>query len=363
MRTKQIATTRHLIIFIWSVLAAVILLKINMTAIMPFSASLVYVAVLVPAHMAGAHILADLALPVFMQKKQMFRFALIVLLTNVALAFALSFIDLWLEKLLHYHLLNFDGGHLEFLPRAMGLFTGLLLTSGAICGIRFYTEHSRIEKKHQQLRAEHLEAELRLLRDQINPHFMFNVLNSIHVLMHKDTQKASEVLFQFADMLRYQLYDCSQASIPLEQEIAYLQNYAQIEKVRHGKELRLETDWGTLPYGHTIAPFILAPFVENAFKHVSRVAESGSYITIKVAMNTKGELQLEVWNSYDEVPVHEPKPGGLGLENVKRRLQLLYPGGHQLQLDHAYNVYHVSLKLDLTNNQQQKQELYALNAG
>ncbi|SFH09006.1 sensor histidine kinase [Pontibacter chinhatensis] len=345
-------TTRHLIPFIWSILAAAILLKINMTAIMPFGASLLYVAVLVPAHIACAHLLADLALPRFMLRRQMFRFSLLVLVACAGMSVLLSFVDLWLEQLLHYRLLNFDGGHLEFVPRALGLFTGLLLTSSAICGIRFYTEHSRMEKKHQQLRAEHLEAELKLLRDQINPHFLFNVLNSIHVLMNKDTKKASQVLFQFADLLRYQLYECSQAAIPLEQEVSYLQNYVQIEQVRHGKELRLDTDWPTHTYGHTIAPFILAPFVENAFKHVSRAAAGGNFIQVRLSTEQQGQLRLEVWNSYDEPAevVQPSKAGGLGLENVKKRLDLLYPGRHTLQFQQEFGIFRAKLDLHLSES-------------
>ncbi|MDX5480715.1 MAG: histidine kinase, partial [Hymenobacteraceae bacterium] len=324
---------RPLLLFIWAVLAAVILLRINITGEMSFWASLLYVAVLVPTHMAGAHILADLVLPYFIRKKRMLQFALLLLLVCTAIAVFLAFVDVWLGELLDFQVRTASGTPMPFIPRIMGLFVGLLLTSSGVCGIRFYAEHNQIEKLHQQLRAEHLEAELKLLRDQINPHFMFNVLNSIHVLMHRDTQKASRVLFQFADMLRYQLYDCSQPSIPLEQEIAYLQNFVNIEKVRWGDELRLHCEWPTLSYSYTIAPFILAPFVENAFKHASRSAEGESYINIQLGLEA-GEVRLEVSNSCDAATEAEetPKAGGIGLENVKKRLALLYPDRYTLQL-------------------------------
>ncbi|MEJ8802073.1 sensor histidine kinase [Pontibacter sp. H249] len=348
MKRQTLSVTSAVITFIWSVLALVILLQIYITHIMPLAESLVYVTVLVLGHMAGAHALGDLVLPYFIRNKQMLRFVMVLLLSCVTLAVVLAFVDVWLEHVLHFKTPTPDGTPLPFAPRVLGLFVGILLTSSAICGIRFYTEHSRMEKKHQQLRAEHLEAELKLLRDQINPHFMFNVLNSIHVLMHRDTQKASKVLFQFADMLRYQLYDCSQPSIPLEQEIAYLQNFVNIEKVRCGDELRLHCEWPPQSHGYNIAPFILAPFVENAFKHASRSAEGESYIDIKLSIEDS-EVYLEVSNScYAATEAKRDfQAGGIGLENVKKRLALLYPNCCALQLQERNGVYRASLRLRL----------------
>ncbi|WP_276498947.1 sensor histidine kinase [Pontibacter litorisediminis] len=364
MKRQTTPVSSAVITFIWSILALVILLQIYITHVMPIPESMVYVTVLVLGHMAGAHALGDLVLPRFIRNRQMLRFVPVLLLSCVTLAVLLACVDVWLEHVLHFKTPTPDGTPLPFIPRVLGLFVGILLTSSAICGIRFYTEHSRMEKKHQQLRAEHLEAELKLLRDQINPHFMFNVLNSIHVLMHRDKEQASEVLFRFADMLRYQLYECSQATIPLEQEIAYLQSYAQIEQVRHGSELRLEADWGTLPYSYTIAPFILAPFVENAFKHVSRSAVDGSFIQISLRVE-KDTLRLMVWNSCEESPEAEQpgKAGGIGLENVRKRLELLYPGNYELQAEQAHGVYHVLLKLNLAATQARAPltEHYTLN--
>ncbi len=347
----QATATRPFVLFIWTVLAAVILLQINVTGVMSFPASLLYVAVLVPLHMVGAHALSDLVLPHFIRQKRMLPFALLLLLVSAAGAVGLALVDVWLEGLLDFRTPTPNGKPLAFLPRFSGLFVGLLLTGSAVCGVRFYAEHNEIDKKHQQLRAEHLEAELKLLRDQINPHFMFNVLNSIHVLMHKDTKKASKVLFQFADLLRYQLYDCTQPAIPLGQEIAYLQNFVNIEQVRWGEALQLDCTWDVRPCPYPVAPFILAPFVENAFKHVSRGAGAGNFIRIHLSVEGS-TLELDVSNSCDAAPPAGDtlKAGGIGLANVKKRLELLYPGCHHLQLERRDGVFRALLRLYLAGN-------------
>ena len=123
------------------------------------------------------------------------------------------------------------------------------------------------QKRNQQLEKERLEAELKFLRSQFNPHFLFNTINSIFFLIQKDQEKASDSLAKFSELLRYQLYECNETLISLNHEVPYLQNFIELEKLRHDPALKVEFQVERKPYQESeIAPFLLMPFVENAFK-------------------------------------------------------------------------------------------------
>jgi LytS/YehU family sensor histidine kinase len=252
------------------------------------------------------------------------------------LAVALALLDIALERWL-----TVAAVPLRFLPRVV------LLATGAICGIRFFRDHARMAQENQFLRATHLETELQRLRDQINPHVVFNVLNSIHVLLHKDPQQASVVLLRFADMLRYQLYECAQPTIALAQEVGYLQSFVAVERIRWGTQLQVDCQWEAAANAQ-IAPFLLAPFVENAFKHISHHLHQENRIVIRLQVREE-HLVLQVENTREpELPSPGAgKAGGIGLRNVQARLQLLYPGQHVLHLVPTPTHFAITLHLHL----------------
>jgi two-component system LytT family sensor kinase len=203
----------------------------------------------------------------------------------------------------------------------------------------------RIDRHNQRLEKEHTENELRFLKSQMNPHFLFNAINSIYVLIRKDPDLAEHTLARFSDMLRYQLYDCATDFIPIEKEITYLENYMRLEQLRKGPMLTLEYDAEETVRHFSLAPLLLMPLVENAFKFVSSFPDRDNQVRIRLLFDGT-RFQFEIGNSIDEVPT-TASVGGIGLENVRRRLQLLYPGRHTLTLDAGPAYYTVSLKLQV----------------
>lgn len=207
-----------------------------------------------------------------------------------------------------------------------------------------------LEKRQQLLEKDKLETELKFLKSQLNPHFLFNTINSIFVLIHKNPDSAAESLAKFSELLRYQLYEGDRAHIPLERELAYFSSFVELERLRqdHHVELRLRTDLPTTQ-GWLIAPFMLVPFVENAFKHVSQRADQPNRIDIYLGL--RGDrLLLEVSNTTVPSPRCAPSDatvGGVGLKNVLRRLDLLYLKRYDLAIRSGDDQFQVTLCLTL----------------
>ncbi|GAB4055887.1 sensor histidine kinase [Spirosoma litoris] len=206
-------------------------------------------------------------------------------------------------------------------------------------------------QRQQLLEKEKLETELKFLKNQFNPHFLFNTINSIFFLIHKNPNMASDSLAKFSELLRYQLYDCNDQQIPLGKEITYLENFIGLEKLRQNSNINVTFDRKPLFAAHLeIAPFILMTFVENAFKHVSRHSGQSNWITIRLDLY-EHQLDFFVANSTSPNAAGEAiKSGGIGLQNVQRRLDLLYPGQHDLAIQHNSNQFEVKLRLMLTES-------------
>ncbi len=206
-------------------------------------------------------------------------------------------------------------------------------------------------RREQALEKEKLETELKFLKSQINPHFLFNTINSIFVLIHKNPQMASESLAKFSDLLRYQLYECNEHEISLDQELTYLGNFIELQELRQDHnyiELSVAMEEPDSP-NLSIAPFVLIPFIENAFKHVSQEKGRANWIRIKLQFDND-QLQFTISNSVGAQSAVSPefmKANGIGLKNVKRRLDLMYPGKHELVIQHGEEKFNVHLRIRL----------------
>ena len=206
------------------------------------------------------------------------------------------------------------------------------------------------KRREQSLEKEKLETELKFLKSQFNPHFLFNTINSIFVLIHKNPAMASDSLAKFSDLLRYQLYECNEQQIPLSQELDYLENFIELGKLRQEQNIQVTTQIDQQHTGNlTIAPFILMPFIENAFKHVSQGQGQPNWIKMTLRFN-KHLLHFDVsnsistrWHSSTEFKHHR----GIGLKNVKRRLDLLYPEKYELVINRRDDEFGISLRLNL----------------
>ena len=204
------------------------------------------------------------------------------------------------------------------------------------------------QRRQQLLEKEKLETELNFLKQQFNPHFLFNTINSIFFLIHKKPDTASGSLARFSDLLRYQLYECNVPRIALNKEINYLKNSIELEKLRQNDNVRVTLELDDVNGQLCIAPFILMTFVENAFKHVSKEPGLPNWITIRLKVDHH-RLNFFVSNSQSPGSIgtvfHD---SGIGLKNVRRRLDLLYPGRHELKIQSDGASFEVHLALDLS---------------
>lgn len=203
-------------------------------------------------------------------------------------------------------------------------------------------EWSRQQEIMRQIAFDQVNTELAYLKSQLNPHFLFNSINTIYFQIDKENRVAREMLSTFSDMLRYQLYECNEGLIPIEKEVAYLRNYVDLQRMRKDEHYRITFFADSSVRGFQIAPLLLIPFVENAFKHLSHAPHDNE---ISIKMNyCEGHFQLMVINSRESA---EPSRRGIGLRNVKRRLELLYPGRHRLSISPLPLSYRIDLTLQV----------------
>lgn len=205
-------------------------------------------------------------------------------------------------------------------------------------------EYKKSEKLSQALAEENYKTELKYLKAQLNPHFMFNGINSVYHLIGKNDTLAKETLLQFSGLLRYQLYETN-THILLEKELDYVLKYIKIEETRRGSDIQLDYDIKSNSPRLKIAPLLLIPFIENAFKHCSNHIDSNANsINIKIE-EVEGKLHTYIVNSYDSTL--ENSVGGIGLANVKKRLFLLYPDKHQLTIKRKEGIHTINLYINL----------------
>lgn len=198
-------------------------------------------------------------------------------------------------------------------------------------------------KLKEELARRNFETELALIKSQINPHFLFNTINNIDVLIGKDAAKASAYLNKLSGILRYMVYETRSEKIPLAKELDYIEKYLELEKIRTANPdyIRLHTTGES--NGFVVAPMILFPLIENAFKHTENKKNSNS-IRIKVLIE-KDKLTFECENSYQKDSGAKQDFGGLGNELIKKRLALLYPDRHSLEISDDGVHYRVKLTL------------------
>jgi two-component system LytT family sensor kinase len=200
-------------------------------------------------------------------------------------------------------------------------------------------------EKLRQVELEKVNTELEYLKSQINPHFLFNSINTIYFQIDKHNTPAREALSRFSDMLRYQLYECNGKEISIEREIAYLGNYVELQRMRKDDNYKIEFVKENTVRNFTIAPLLMIAFVENAFKYVSHHSDKVNEISISLNF-IDGVFLFDVVNTRDRSSA-QPEHGGIGLKNVRRRLDLLYNGRHDLDIRESDQQFSVHLKLKI----------------
>ncbi len=206
--------------------------------------------------------------------------------------------------------------------------------------IRWYES----QKMKTELLVQTKASELALLRSQIKPHFLFNTLNNIYSLVYTKSDEAPEAVVKLSAIMRYMLYDATADVVPLEKEIEYLKSFIALENIRLRQKDFVELTVSGSSESRTIAPMILIPFVENAFKHGCKKCENPG-IRINLFMDQQW-IQFEVINYLNRSEtINKDQVGGIGLQNIRRRLELLYPGRHKLEISQTSELYSVLLIL------------------
>ena len=224
----------------------------------------------------------------------------------------------------------------------------LLLSVSYILAI-FLETFSFAQKKEEALtlsKTENVENELKFLKSQINPHFLFNSLNNIYSLSIIDATKAQESILYLSDMLRYVLYDCEKPTVSIEKEVTYIEDFIKLYLLKSSKKYPITTNFVIENKDLKIAPMLLIPFVENAFKHSN--IENIEHAFIKVDLHsTKDSIHFIVENSFKNGPKVQDGVGGIGVINVRKRLRLLYDNRHSIEITENNNTFRVGLKIDI----------------
>jgi len=224
-------------------------------------------------------------------------------------------------------------------------FFSFFITFVSVAG-RFTFDWFKNIQIQADLKSQNLNSELALLKSQISPHFLFNTLNNIHTLVYKKSDNAHEAVMKLSSLMRYVLYESDDKKVEASKEMDYLKSYIELEKLRMTNPeqvaFNMEGDYHT----KKIAPMILIPFIENAFKHSNKNRE-GNYIKVSLDYNSE-TLRFTCENSFQpKTDETKDKTGGIGLKNVSRRLELIYPNNYQLEVSENNNIFKVDLSLNL----------------
>jgi LytS/YehU family sensor histidine kinase len=223
---------------------------------------------------------------------------------------------------------------------------GGLTVAGIAAAIKLMKYWYVKEQRNLQLQKENIAAQLQLLKAQVHPHFLFNTLNNIYSYTQKVSPTGSTLVMGLSDLLRYILHEGSKTAVPLDKELKMIEDYMLLEQIRYGDRLDINKELPVETNGLIIAPLLLLPFVENCFKHgTSQMLEQA---WIRLAIDVQGnKLKMTLINA--KVPVKdEVKPvSGIGISNVRKRLDLLYPGKHELAIREEEDVFIVKLTVEL----------------
>jgi len=226
------------------------------------------------------------------------------------------------------------------------MFFFLIYTTGTGMAAFFVRRNIMFRKENDEKKKLQKEMELNYLKEQVNPHFLFNSLNSIYALSRQQSPETPDLVMQLSELMRYQLESAKKDTVLLKEELEFVENYLLLEEKRLSKRCTIEFLIGGDLLNLRIAPMLLIPFVENAVKHGAQSTNEQSTIDISVAIKNS-TFHFCVDNSKPPV-ISASKRKGLGLENVRRRLNLLYPNSHVLEIDDMEKVYRVNLSIDLT---------------
>ena len=221
-----------------------------------------------------------------------------------------------------------------------------ILVCGFSLGLGVFDKLSQNEKERKELEKEKLNSELAFLKNQISPHFFFNTLNNIYSLIGIDTQEAQEAVLKLSKLMRYLLYESEHGESKLQDEINFMNNYIDLMKLRLSDKVALTVSFPENTGNIAVPPLLFIPFIENAFKHGISYREH-SYIDIQMSVSEKQILFISKNSIGTSSHADDGQYSGIGLENVKKRLALLYPDTHKLKIEKTNDAFSIDLQLKL----------------
>ncbi|MFD1141754.1 sensor histidine kinase [Larkinella insperata] len=320
---------------------------------MGFLASGVSSVVFMPAHMVLAYGITYILFPRYLNKGQYWKMVIGVIFFSFLSACTSAALSTWIVTPLHTWLgtARARGGGLSYLLMA-GLRGGITV-AGFVAAIKLVKIWYLKEQAFRQIEKEKFQAELQLLKSQIHPHFLFNTLNNLYALTLRKSEQSPAVVMKLSQLLSYMLYDCNASEVPLEKEITFLKNYIGLEQLRYGARLEVSMNFHGDLQSKQIAPLLLIPFLENAFKHGTSEQLEQAWIFLDLAVEDN-VLTFKLVNSRDadaetlkSQSAGAASVGGIGLQNVRKRLELLYPQQYELQIQPEEETFLVDLALRL----------------
>jgi hypothetical protein len=279
-------------------------------------------------------------IPQLLNKKQYVKFGALFILAIAVTAL----IRIPVSMLVTLYVFKVAGAHFNYLHIFYDSFVNILFWVALILAGKMIGEKIRSEIYIEKIEKEKAANELNFLRAQFNPHFLFNSINSIYGHIDKSNKPAREMLLNFSELLRYQLYECNVEQIELDRELNYIKNYIDLQKSRIDERIRVSFCDAQIGGNLKIAPLLLITFIENAFKYVGFNEGQDNYIDISL-IHQNGQLIFKIINTKDACISQGEKSSGLGIANAKRLLALLYPDKHKLQINEQEESYEVTLTL------------------
>lgn len=286
----------------------------------------------------GALMINYLLLPRFLYRKKYLEFAIGFI---VVLAIIMTIEELVLEKLFYP-----DTRGTRF-PGVFVTLISVLPVMVILSGGKFGWDALRSRQEVASLKKTVEESELQFLKSQMNPHFLFNNLNNLYAYAIESSPKTPEIILELSSVLRYILYECQDTYVPLSKEVEQMAHFTRLNELqiedRGSVTFQTEGQFGK----YRIAPLILMVFIENAFKHSQAAQHEGIMIDIQIRVSPEGRFFFSCRNNFKPQPMQDQLPKGIGLENAKKRLQLLYPDSHDLRIRDEKQLYEVELRLEL----------------
>ncbi len=227
------------------------------------------------------------------------------------------------------------------------IFLSFFMVTSAATIAKIVVDWVQYQREKQEIRTKTVTSELQFLRSQINPHFLFNTLNSLYALTLKKSDIAPEIVLKLSEMMRYMLYECNEKTVLLSNEINYIQNYLDLEKLRHGANADIQLTITGEVKDQRIAPLFFIPFLENSFKHGLNHQLKHGFVHINLDVS-EHRVHFSIKNSKPELMPMSPskRSGGFGLANVRHRLELIYPDKHDLSVMVSPQTYKMDLVIE-----------------